>query len=118
MMEIARIALAIGLVVAAGCGPIRYSSRVGGRAARAVEAARVARAETYAPYWWTRATQYLHKARELAAHADYQGANRFGALAEDAANRATQAAIEGAIEAEARAPRRPGKGVAPAKDPP
>ncbi|MBZ5728688.1 MAG: DUF4398 domain-containing protein, partial [Acidobacteriia bacterium] len=78
-------------LAAAGCGPVRYVSDVG-RAAAAVEDARAAQAEKYAPYWWTRATEYLHKAREVAAYADFQGANRFGRLATEAANKATEEA--------------------------
>jgi kynurenine formamidase len=58
------------------------------RADGAVARARHAEAEKYAPYWWTRATEYLHKARERAAYADFQGANRFGRLAAEAAEQA------------------------------
>lgn len=76
------------LAALAACGPIRYVGDVTRRASDAVEAARAAQAEQYAPYWWTRATQYLHKAREVAAHADFQGATRFGKLATEAANQA------------------------------
>jgi Domain of unknown function (DUF4398) len=83
---LAACALAAGGL--AGCGPIRYVGDVTRRASDAVDAARAAQAEKYAPYWWTRATQYLHKAREVAAHADFQGATRFGRLATEAANRA------------------------------
>jgi hypothetical protein len=77
--------LAVG---ALGCGPITYVGEVSHRAADAVDAARAAQAEAYAPYWWTRATEYLHKAREIAAHADFQGADRFGRLAAEAADQA------------------------------
>jgi len=102
-------AVAAALVVAiAGCGPITYIGEVR-RASDAVEAARAARADKLAPYWWTRATEYLHKARELAGHADYQAANRFGKLAADAANLAAQAATTAANAAPP---------VAPAKAPP
>lgn len=80
------LVVVLGLA-ALGCGPIRYVSDVG-RAATAVEDARAAQAEKYAPYWWTRATEYLHKAREVAAYADYQGASRFGRIAAEAATRA------------------------------
>lgn len=72
----------------AACGPIAYVNEVTRRADDAVEAARVAEADKLAPYWWTRATQYLHKARENAARADFQGANRFGRLASEAAEQA------------------------------
>jgi sRNA-binding protein len=78
-------ALATGL---AACGPVAYVGDVTLRADDAVAAARRAEAEKLAPYWWTRATQYLHKARERAAYADFQGANRFGRLAAEAAEQA------------------------------
>ena len=86
-------AVALGVLAGlAGCGPIVYVGEVTRNASDAVAAARAAHADTYAPYWWTRATEYLHKAREVAAHADFQGANRFGKLATEAANRATEEA--------------------------
>lgn len=100
----------------AGCGPIVYVSEVTRHASSAVDEARAAHADKYAPYWWTRATQYLEKAREIAAYADFQGANRFGRLATQAANKAT----EQAQIAEKEPPPRPvddHPDVAPAKDP-
>jgi hypothetical protein len=72
----------------AGCGPVTYVTEIG-RASTALDEARAAQAERYAPYWWTRAAQYLHEARAVAAHADYEGARRFGKLAAEAATRAT-----------------------------
>lgn len=85
-----RLALAVALLAvgAAACGPIAYVNEVTRHADDAVAAARHAEAEKYAPYWWTRATQYLHKARERAAYADFQGATRFGRLATEAAEQA------------------------------
>jgi len=103
---------ALAACVLAACGPIRYVGDVTRRASDAVDAARAAQAEKYAPYWWTRATQYLHKAREVAAHADFQGATRFGRLATEAAN---QAAADARVAA-GDPSKRPGEiapGVAP-----
>jgi hypothetical protein len=74
------------------CGPIVYVNEVTRRASDAVETARQAQADKYAPYWWTRATQYLHQARVKAARADFQGANRFGRLASEAADKAAEEA--------------------------
>lgn len=100
----------------AGCGPVAYVSQVTFDADNAVAAARAANAEKYSPYWWTRATQYLHMAREVAAHADFQGANRFGRLATEAANNARaeseQAATRGPAPAKTEDA---GRAVAPAK---
>lgn len=100
----------------AGCGPIVYVSEVTFHASDAVDAARAAHADKYAPYWWTRATQYLAKAREIAAYADFQGANRFGRLATEAANKATEEA-QIAEKDPSKRPLEEQPDTAPAKDP-
>ena len=100
----------------AGCGPIVYGSEVAYHASDAVDAARAAHADQYAPYWWTRATQYLAKAREIAAYADFQGANRFGRLATEAATRALEEA-QRAAQDPSRRPLDEAPDAAPAKDP-
>lgn len=104
----ARRSFALAAVVSAavGCGPIEYVSEVH-HASDAVDTARAAHADQSAPYWWTRATEYLAKAREVAAYADFQGANRFSRLATEAAEKAT---------AEAQAA--PAPAAAPAKGAP
>ncbi len=93
----ARVRIVIAIVgavtIAAGCGPIVYVNQVTHHAERAIDAARAVEAEKYAPYYWTRATEYLHEAHEKAAHADFQGANRFGRLAAEAGQLAEQEAI-------------------------
>lgn len=99
------------------CGPIAYVNDVTRTAADSIEAARAAEADRYAPYYWTRAKEYLAKARERAAFADYQGANRFGRLAAEAADLAEQAAIEAKKDPSKR-PLRLQPDVAPAKDEP
>ncbi len=80
------------LALLASCGPIVYVGEVTQHASQAVEHARDAQADTLAPYWWTRAVEYLHEARALAAHADFAGANRFGRLAAEAADKAVEEA--------------------------
>lgn len=74
------------------CGPIEYVNRVTQRASEAVEVAQADKANELSPYWWTRATLYLHKAREEAAHAGFAAANRFGRIAGEAAERASEEA--------------------------
>jgi len=110
-----RLALLALLAGLPACGPIAYMNEVTRRADNAVEAARRAEADKLAPYWWTRANEYLHKARENAARADFQGANRFGRLATDAAEQA----IVDAKDPSKRPidPTKPaaGEGTAPAK---
>lgn len=94
------LALALGATTL-GCGPVEYVSQVTRTASAEVAAARTARAERYAPYWYTLAVEYLHKAREEASYADFQAANRFGQRAEEAARRAREIAVERAARAEA-----------------
>ena len=118
--------VALLTVAGIGCGPVAYVNQVTLHADDAVEAARQAHADKYSPYYWTRATQYLHMAREVAAHADYQGANRFGRLATEAAIKAKEEAGDPAKHAEPApaketgtiAPAKDTSGVAPAKDTP
>nr|HEX4318847.1 hypothetical protein [Kofleriaceae bacterium] len=79
-------ALVLAIVVGgAGCGPIVYINAVTNHAQSSVDAATAAGAAKIAPYWYTRATLFLHLAREEAARADFQGANHFGRLADEAA---------------------------------
>ena len=77
------------------CGPIEYVNRVTQRASEAVQLAQADKANELSPYWWTRATLYLHKAREEAAHAGFAAANRFGRIASEAAERASEEAAGG-----------------------
>ena len=81
------------VLLASSCGSIVYINEVTRTATMSFEAARREEADKYSPYYWTRAQQYLMKARERAAHADFQGANRFGRLAAAAAELAQQEAI-------------------------
>src|SRR5437867_480311 len=103
----------LALALLAGCGPIAYVNQVTRDAATKVDRAKELQADKYSPYWWTRATQFLHMAREVAAHADYQGANRFGRLASEAADKA---AVEAELAAKdpSKRPVNPTKEVAPA----
>jgi hypothetical protein len=106
------LALAIVSVIPSGCGPIAYVNQVTRDASGKVDRARQVQADKYSPYWWTRATTYLRMAREVAAHADFQGANRFGRLSAEAADKAVEEA-----EAAAKDPARSStERVAPAKE--
>jgi len=125
MIRIASMARwVLAVVVAAGCGPVGYIGQVTSRASNAVDAAREAQADKYAPYYWTRATEYLRMAREQAARADFQGAIHFGELAQDAGDRAA-AEAELAKKDPSRMPldvsapaKASGAKIAPAKDTP
>jgi hypothetical protein len=92
-------AAALATLLAAGCvGPVGYVSQVTRNASAAVDEARAVNAAKYAPYWWTRATEYLHQARVEAAASDWQAANRFGWLATRAAEQAKADAIRRAAD--------------------
>jgi len=92
----------------AGCGPVQYLGTVTQTASSAVAAARSANAEKYAPYEYTSAVEYLHKAREEEGYADHEAAVKFGRLATQFASKAKEIAI-----AKAGAPPEPSPMAAP-----
>src|SRR5207253_1939927 len=70
---VAGAAMLLGVLLGAGgCGPIEYINQVSLKAASSVAAAKQAGADRYAPYEYTAAEAYLHKAREEAGYAEYQ----------------------------------------------
>ena len=86
------------LAAVCGCGPIEYMNQVTRRAATAVEAAKAVNADKWAPYEYTCAVEYLHKAREEEAAAQHEPAIAFGHKAEDTAEKARQLSIARARE--------------------
>ena len=85
---------AVVLLALQGCGPIQYVSTVTRGASSSVEAAKAVNADKYAPYYYTLAVEYFHRAKHEAAHSDYQAANRFGRKATAAADKARAIAIQ------------------------
>src|SRR6185503_11182604 len=77
-----------------GCGPVEYISQVGNKAASAVSAAKLAQADRYAPYEFTAAEEYLHKAREEGGYAEYEDSIEYGRRAEELANKARAIAVQ------------------------
>jgi len=73
---------------AVGCGPVGYLQQVQGRARQAVSEARQAGADRAAPYEFTAAVEYLKKAEEEGAHAEYRVSIELGRRSEDFAKRA------------------------------
>lgn len=103
LRKLALVAVVTGpLMALAGCGPIEYVNQVSRGASSEVQAARAVRADKHAPYWYTLAVEYLHKAREEAAGSDFQAANRFGRRSVEAARKARTLALERARNPEAR----------------
>jgi hypothetical protein len=77
----------------AACGPIEYLNQVGSKAAVAVAEAKRAQADRYAPFEFTAAQEYLHKAREEAGYSQYETSIEYGRRSEEMANRARAIAI-------------------------
>jgi hypothetical protein len=71
-----------------GCGPVEYLSQVTSRAATAVAQAERVEAERLAPYEYTQAREYLHKAREEAGQSAFENAAAYGRRAEEMAGKA------------------------------
>jgi hypothetical protein len=71
------------VVTVGGCGPIEYISTVTFEASKAVQEAKASRAPELAPYEYTAAVEYLHKAREVGGYARYHEAIEFGKKAHD-----------------------------------
>ncbi len=86
------------MAIGNGCGPVEYINQVSRKASSEVEAAKSVKADKYSPYWYTLAVEYLNKAREEAAHADYQAANRFGKRSAEAAAKARELAVKRAAD--------------------
>ncbi len=87
------LTVALSLALSA-CGPVGYVNQVTRKANASVAAAKAAGADKYAPYEYTRAVEYLHKAREEAAYSDFQAANRFGRKAHKAAMEAKKLSLQ------------------------
>ena len=84
---------AILLATGTACGPVQYLTTVTRDASSEVAAAKSAGADKYAPYEWTAANEYLHKAREEEGYADHQAAVHFGRMAFDLAKSAREIAL-------------------------
>src|SRR5690242_16683098 len=86
-----RVALLM-LLATAGCGPIEYITVVTFDASKAVQEAKASRAPELAPYVYTAAVEYLHKAREVGGYARYHDAIEFGKKARDYGHEAVKLA--------------------------
>jgi hypothetical protein len=92
-MKMRSLAL-LTLFAVAGCGPIEYISMVTFEASKAVQEAKASRAPELAPYEFTAAVEYLHKAREVGGYARYHEAIEFGKKARDYGHEAVKLARE------------------------
>ncbi|HEY2902165.1 MAG TPA: hypothetical protein VGL59_16405 [Polyangia bacterium] len=88
---------ALAVPCATGCGPIEYLN-TSAKAGAALAAAKQADAEHLAPYEYTAAAEYLHKAREEAGYSQYQQSIEFGHRAEAMAGQARALSVAKAQE--------------------
>jgi len=80
----------------AACGPVQYITQVSQTASGELAAAKAAKADKYAPYEYTAAVEYLHKAREEEGYADHEAAVHFGKMSADFASKAREIALAAA----------------------
>lgn len=79
----------------AGCGPVRSTANILDAEVQ-IQAARTAGAEKLAPFEWTAANLYIHKAREEVSTSDYQAGVDFAVKASKFANEAREKAMANA----------------------
>ena len=89
----------IALAPLVGCGPIQSTSALIDADVE-LEAARAAGALTAAPYEFTSAEAYLHKAREVAGRAQYEASSDFASKSAELARAARKKAIEASNKAQ------------------
>ena len=77
------------------CGPIQSTAHLLDADVQ-LEAARTAQAEMLAPFEWTSANLYLHKAREEVGSADFEQAVTYAQKASSFANAAREVAMKAA----------------------
>jgi hypothetical protein len=82
-------ALALGVLLFSGCGPVVYQKEVSTRTAAALNQAKADGAEKHAPYEYTKAGLYYEKAREDAGRAHFQDAIDWGRRSQDCSSRAS-----------------------------
>jgi hypothetical protein len=80
------------LAALAGCGPVQSTQYLLDAEVQ-IEAARTAQADKLAPYEWTLANLYIHKAREEAGYSDYEVAVDFARKAKENATAARNKAM-------------------------
>lgn len=81
-----------GALVVAGCGPVQSTAYLLDAEVQ-IEAARTAQADRLAPYEWTLANLYIHKAREEVGYSDFEAAVDFARKASLNANQARTKAM-------------------------
>jgi len=84
---------AFALAGLVACGPVQSTAHLLDADVQ-LEAARTAQADKLAPYEWTAANLYLHKAREEVGYADFEQAVTYAQKASKFANAARDVAMK------------------------
>ena len=87
-------ALALGVLLPLGCGPVEYISQVSTRAATALAQAERDEADVYAPYEYRMAAEYYRESRVKGGQASFQIAIEYGGRCEGMAHKARTIARE------------------------
>jgi predicted Zn-dependent protease len=84
--------LALGIAATTGCGSAQGLGQATSRATQALAQAQKAGVEQDAPYEYTKAAEYLQRAREDAEHSNPEGAAEWARRSEDCSRKAMQRA--------------------------
>lgn len=87
--------LGVGLWALAACGPVQSTSFLLDAEVQ-IEAAHTAGADKYAPYEWTAANLYIHKAREEVGYSNFETGVAYAGKASKYANDARSKAMAAA----------------------
>lgn len=92
MKQLLSACVLLAAVVVSGCGPVQSTSYLLD-AEVALQSAKTAGADKYAPYEYTSAALYIHKAREEVGYSDFEVAVEFAQKASRFANEARDKAM-------------------------
>ena len=88
-----RLLVLTSFVALAACGPVQSTAYLIDADVQ-LEAARTAQADKFAPYEWTSANLYLHKAREEVGYSDFEQAVTYAQKAAKFASSARDLAMK------------------------
>jgi hypothetical protein len=86
------VALTVALGAGTACGPVQSTAYLLDAEVQ-IEAARTAGADKLAPYEWTSANLYIHKAREEVGYSDFETGVEYAGKASKFANQAKDKAM-------------------------
>jgi hypothetical protein len=103
-----RVVVVASLLASLGCGPIQSTAYLLDAEVQ-IEAARTAGADKLAPFEWTSANLYIHKARMQVGHSDFEAGVDFAQKASKFARDARDKAMGTSNKGEMLSPATPSK---------